>query len=125
MAACSVFFDYAKVRAVVEDRRSMIGAIAAAVAFVKRNAVPALTLYAIEFAIFLVVFGAFRRVAPTGAPTSIAALFAAVYVAVRLWVRLLFWASETALFQTRLAHAGYVARRETVWPESPMAEQLQ
>ena len=32
-----------------------------------------------------------------------------VYVLARLWVKLVFWASETALFQGRLAHAGYVA----------------
>ena len=28
----------------------------------------------------------------------------------RLWIKLTFWASETALFQGRLGHAGYVVR---------------
>ena len=46
VAACNMVFDYAKVRAVVEDRRSMLGAIAAAVRFIApqrrggRRAVP-------------------------------------------------------------------------------------
>ena len=48
-----------------------------------------------------------------------------VYIVARLWVKLVFWASETSLFQSRLAHAGYVARPEPVWPESPMAEAMQ
>jgi hypothetical protein len=35
-----------------------------------------------------------------------------------------FWASETALFQRRLAHAGYVAAPIPEWPDSPMADAL-
>ena len=37
LAACNVLFDYAKVRAVVEDRRSMLGATAAACALHRRG----------------------------------------------------------------------------------------
>ena len=37
LAACTLVFDYAKVRAVVEDRRSMLGAIVAALGFIRRN----------------------------------------------------------------------------------------
>ena len=36
--------------------------------------------------------------------------------------RLVLWAAETALFQSRLAHAGYVAAPAAAWPESPAAE---
>jgi hypothetical protein len=39
-------------------------------------------------------------------------------------VKLVFWASETALFQSRLAHVGYVNRRAPTWPESPQAEAI-
>ena len=46
------------------------------------------------------------------------------YILARLWVKLLFWASETALFQSRLAHAGYVARPEPAWPDSPAADAI-
>jgi hypothetical protein len=41
-----------------------------------------------------------------------------------LWVKLMFWASETALFQSRLAHSGYVNRPEPTWPESPIADAI-
>jgi hypothetical protein len=40
-------------------------------------------------------------------------------------VKLVFWASETALFQSRLAHAGYVARPLPTWPDSPAADAIQ
>jgi hypothetical protein len=33
-----------------------------------------------------------------------------LFILARLWARLVFVASETALFQSRLAHAWYVAR---------------
>jgi hypothetical protein len=49
----NVVFDYAKVRAVVEDRRSMIGAIIAAVRFVRRNARPVAALYLLNSALFV------------------------------------------------------------------------
>ena len=45
------------------------------------------------------------------------------YVVARLWIKLTFWASETALFQGRLGHAGYVARPRQ-WPDSPAAEAI-
>lgn len=124
LAACSLVFDYAKVRAVVEDRRSMIGALAASVRFVGNHpAAPA--LYAINVAMFAVVLALYAAAAP-GAGGSGAMMWAGfaigqVYVAARLWVKLVFWASETALFQSRLAHAGYVAAVPPVWPESPAA----
>ena len=47
-----------------------------------------------------------------------------LYILARLCVKLIFWASETALFQGRLAHAGYVAAAQPVWPDSPSAEAL-
>ena len=41
-----------------------------------------------------------------------------LYVLARLWVKLVFWASETALFQGRLAHAGLRGRpARPIWPE--------
>jgi hypothetical protein len=46
------------------------------------------------------------------------------YIVARLWVKLVFWASETALFQSRLAHAGYVAAPAPAWPDSPAAEAI-
>jgi hypothetical protein len=42
----------------------------------------------------------------------------------RLLVKLQFLASQTALFQRLLAHAGYTAAPVPSWPESPAAETI-
>ena len=128
LAACNLIFDYAKVRAVVEDRRSALGAIVAALRFINRNAAAAAMLYLLNAGLFLIVVGVYAVVAP-GAGTVGASMWAAflisqLYIAARLWVKLVFWGSETALFQERLAHAGHVARPEPVWPDSPAADAI-
>jgi hypothetical protein len=128
LAGCNLLFDYAKVRAVVEDRRSMLGALAAAATFLRRNFRRSAGLYLLNVLIFATVLGIYAAVAP-GAGSSGWSMwigFAAgqLYIIARLWVKLLFWASETTLFQSRLAHAGYVRRAEPVWPDSPAAEAL-
>jgi len=128
VAACATVFDYAKVRAVVEDRRSMLGAIVEAIGFIGRNAAPAAAMFLANFALFAIVVGLYAIVAPgagrTGASMWIGFAVGQLYVIARLWVKLVFWASETALFQSRLAHAGYVTRVDPVWPESPTADAI-
>ena len=128
VAACNLIFDYAKVRAVVEDRRSMIGAIQSAIGFIRRNGGAAIALYLADFFLFLGVVAVYALVAP-GASTGVLYTWLGfaigqLYILARLWVKLTFWASETALFQGRLAHAGYVAAPKRVWPESPSAEAI-
>jgi hypothetical protein len=126
VAACSMVFDYAKVRAVVEDRRSMLGAVNAAIGFIRRNYASAVVLFVLNFLCFAAVVGGYALVAPgagrAGVTMWIGFAVGQLYVLARLFVKLLFWSSETALFQSRLAHAGYVARPEPAWPESPAAE---
>jgi hypothetical protein len=128
VAACNAIFDYAKVRAVVEDRRSMLGAIRAAIGFIRRNLTAVVTLYLVDFALFVLVLILYALVAPNagGSGWSVWVGFAIgqAYVLCRLWVKLVFWASETALFQGRLAHSGYVAAPTPIWPDSPAAEAI-
>ncbi len=128
VAAATMIFDYAKVRAVVEDRRSMLGAIAGSLGFIQRNYGAAVSLFLANFTLFLIVVGLYALIAPgagrTGVTMWIGFVVAQLYVIGRLWVKLVFWASETALFQNRLAHAGYVARPEPAWPESPAADAI-
>ena len=125
----AMIFDYAKVRAVVEDRRSMLGAIAAAVGFIRRNGAAAGLLFLANVALFALVVGVYSLFAPGAGGSDLsmwsAFLLGQLYVLARLWVKLTFWASETALFQDRLAHVGYVARPEPTWPESPAAAAIQ
>jgi len=129
VAASALIFDYAKVRAVVEDRRSMLGAIGAALGFIQRNYIAAVGLFAWNFALFVAVIGLYALVAPGAGgggslSMSLGFVIGQAYIVARLWVKLAFWASETALFQSRLAHAGYVARPQATWPDSPATEAI-
>jgi hypothetical protein len=128
LAITTVVFDYAKVRAVVEDRRSMIGALRAAVRFIVRNPRHVAALYALNAATFLAVVALWALVAP-GAGGAGLSMWAGLivsqgYVLARLIVKLQFMASETALFQRSLAHAGYAAAPATVQSEPPIVEAM-
>jgi len=127
LGAGNLVFDYAKVRAVVEDRRSALGAFSSGLRFVRRNVGAAVSLYLLDLALFAVTLAVYAFVAPgTGSSARMWAGVAVgqLYILARLWVKLVFWASETALFQGRLAHAGYVAAPLPAWPDSPAAEAL-
>jgi hypothetical protein len=129
LAACNLVFDYAKIRAVVEDRRSALGAMGSAVRFVRRNLGAAAAVYLLNVALFAVTLTAYAVVAPgaggIGWTMWMGFAIGQLYILARLGVKLMFWASETALFQGRLAHAGYVAAAKPMWPESPSVEAIQ
>jgi hypothetical protein len=127
VGAANLIFDYAKIRAVVEDRRSMLSALGASIRFVRRNGA-ALGLYLLNVVVFLLCIAAYAVVAPgvggSGAAVWVGFAIGQAYILVRLWIKLVFWASETSLFQARLAHAGYVAAPVPTWPDSPAAEAI-
>jgi hypothetical protein len=124
VGGANIVFDYAKVRLVVEDRRSAIGAVVSAARFVARNAGAVAGLYLLDLLVFLIVLALYALIAP-GAAGGLAAwigfLIGQLYITLRVVVRLLFTASEVALFQGRLAHAGYTAAPVPEWPDSPAA----
>ena len=126
LAAAGLVFDYARVRAVVEDRRSMLGALLAGWRFVRRHPAGCLGLYAANGLVLAAVIVAYAVAGPppTGGPTWGAFLAGHLYLVARLASRLLFYATEIAWFQSRLAHAGYVAAPAPAWPESASAEAL-
>jgi hypothetical protein len=128
LLAWNLFIDYAKVRAVVEDRRSMIGALLGGIRFVVRHPRSATGLYLLDGALFVLVVAVYAVVAPgagsTGWSMWLGFLLGQLFVLGRLWVKLVFWASETSLFQAALAHAEYTAAPLPVWPESPAAEAI-
>jgi hypothetical protein len=125
----NVVFDYAKIRTVVEDRRSAIGSIRAACGFIGRNLPRVVGLYATNMALFLVVIAAWAMVAPgaggAGPWMWVAVIATQLYVLARLILKLQFIASQTALFQASLAHARYTRLAEPVWPESAAVENLE
>ena len=47
-----------------------------------------------------------------------------LYILARHYLKLVFYASETALFQSALAHARYTASPVVVWPDSPAVEAI-
>jgi hypothetical protein len=105
LAAVNLVFDFAKVRAVVEDRRSMLVALAASWRFVRRRTSAAIGVYLLDALTFALVLTMYSYVAPPGGGTGpmawAAVLIGQAYVIGRLSVRLLFFASEIALFQGR------------------------
>jgi hypothetical protein len=128
LIGCNIVFDYAKVRAVVEDRRSMLGATTAALRFVSHNLPAVLGLYLLNVVLFLGALAAYALGAPgaggTGWSMWLGVFVGQLFIVARVCVKLSFWASETALFQRRAAHATYVAAPATEWPDSPMAESV-
>ncbi len=120
----NILFDYAKIRAVVEDRRSMIGAVVASWRFIRRHPIDVWALYKFNALLFLIVIGIYYLIAPGGNANLLAFAIGQIYIVLRVIVRLQFTASQTAYFQSQLAHAGYVARPVPKWPDSPAAEAI-
>ncbi len=128
LVAVNVTFDYARIRLVVEDRRSALGALKASLAFLGRRAPRVIGLYALNALTFLVLVAAWSGAAPgagdAGWSMWAGLLGAQVYLVARLLLKLQFMASQTTLFQASLAHAGYTAAPPLAWPESAAAEMI-
>lgn len=128
LVVVNLVFDYARIRMVVEDRRSAIGTLAAALSFVKRCPSRVVGLYALNGLTFLLLLLLWALLAPdtTGMGLSmwLAVAGTQLFLLVRLLLKLQFVASQTALFQRSLAHASYTAAPEPRWPESPAAEAI-
>jgi len=130
IAAAAVLFvnlvvDYARVRIVVEDRRSAVGALLAATRFVRRNAAAAGALYLLN-ALLIVAAGALcaAMVVTPASPGWLLRAGPAACLLLRHFLKLALHASEISLFQARLAHASYTAGPPIEWPESPAAEAI-
>jgi hypothetical protein len=118
---------FARVRLVVEDRRSAFGAVLAAMRFVRRQPAGAgLTMMyaAVAAGVAWVYVAAFPLNPPYnnldwrsfgGGAALIVASTALLFAG---------YASQIVLFQARLAHAGYTAAPPLQWPDSPAAEAI-
>ena len=128
LLAGNLAFDYAKVRAVVEDRRSMLGALSAALRFIANRPGRTLGLYVMNTIVFVLTLGLWSVLAPGAGSAGLAIWLGFVvgqfYLLARLLLKLQFLASQTSLFQASLAHAAYTAAPEPVWPDSPAAETI-
>ncbi len=103
LLAFNLWLDYAKVRAVVEDRRSMIGALIAAFRFIRRHPGRTVGLYLVDGLLFVIVVGIYMAVVPgagsTGWSMWLGVALSEAYLLARLWVKMVFAASEIVLFQ--------------------------
>jgi hypothetical protein len=126
VVAANLIFDYARIRLVVEDRRSALGAIRSALAFIGRHPRTTAGLYALNALTFIVLIAVWAMLAPgagrTGAAMWVGFLVAQLYLLARIVLKLQFIASQTALFQASLAHAAYAAAPVREWPDSPAIE---
>jgi hypothetical protein len=128
LVAVNVLLDYTKIRAVVEDRRSMMLALVASGRFLVRHGGRVVGLYALNALVFVTLMAIWALLAPgaggAGASMWLGFVLAQMYLIARLFLKLHFIASQTALFQATLAHAGYTAAPAPAWPESPSAETI-
>ena len=125
LVAVNIVADFAKVRAVVEDRRSVISALSAALRFIRRRPMRVLALYGLNMLAAAVILRLWMQTAPgTSAPTWLILLGGQAYILARLWAKLAFMASEVVFFQGELAHANFTAAPERVWPDSPAVEAI-
>jgi hypothetical protein len=122
----NLVFDYARIRLVVEDRRSALGALRASLRFLWRHPLHVTALYALDGLGFVLLLAVWSVAAPgvygTGLSMWLAFAAGQLYLFARLALKLHFLASQTAFFQSHLAHAGYTAAPAPAWPESPAAE---
>ncbi len=109
--------DFAEVRTVVEDRRSMIAALVASVRFIRRRVLKVAGLVLLDGLAWLLILRVWFQAAPSASTsTGAAILITQVYLLGRLWARLAFMASEIVLFQAELGRPGYVAAPGPRWP---------
>jgi hypothetical protein len=114
---------FARIRIVVEDRRSALGATLGALRFLRRN--PAGIGLVVVFAVLqtLALIGVGLAVDPDSF-TGWRRALAEGSIAVPVILILVEHAAGVSLFQSRLAHASYTAAPPIEWPESPAAEAI-
>jgi hypothetical protein len=123
----SIVRDFARVRIVVEDRRSAVGAIFASARFTRRRVLRVTALYLLNMLVLLGVTEASGATLAAIMPASNVVLqcLLIVMLGVRIFIQLTLVASEAAFFQGELAHARYTAAPLPMWPDSPAVEAIE
>jgi hypothetical protein len=128
LVAINLVIDYAKVRIVVEDRRSALGSVSASIRFIRNHARQVIALYSLNTSTFLVLLALWALLAPGAGSAGFwmwaGLVLAQLYIVARLLLKLQFIASQIALFQASLAHASYTSAPAPAWPDSPAAEAI-
>ncbi|MDQ3068818.1 MAG: hypothetical protein M3R55_03695 [Acidobacteriota bacterium] len=113
--AVATLFDYARVRLVIEDRRSAIGALGASARFIRAN--PG-RVAAIQLTFWLVTA---LWIAANGGtpPDSTPRIW--LLVLGEVFLKLALTGTQVSLYQEKLASAGWVARAAPRWPDDASA----
>lgn len=120
--AMGMVTTFARIRIVVEDRRSALGATLGALRFLWRNpaGIGLIVIFAILQAAFLLV----AFIVDPGAQGGWRRALVEASVVVPVLLILAEHAAGVSLFQSRLAHASYTAAPPIEWPDSPAAEAI-
>ena len=121
-ALVNLVADFARVRAVVEDRRSAIGALLASGRFRRRHGAAALGLSVMSLIAWKALTWAVVATMDLGGPLMPAVL---LVILISILAQMALAASEVVYFQHALAHADYTAAPLPLWPDSPAAEAIE
>lgn len=121
--AVGMVATFARIRIVVEDRRSAVGATLGALRFMRRNpaAIGLVVVFALLQAVALI---AIALTLDPDAPAGWRRAVAQGSIALPVILILVEHAAGISLFQSRLAHASYTAAPPMTWPDSPAAEAI-
>jgi hypothetical protein len=107
LAGINLLIDFARVRLVVEERYSVIGALVAAAHFIRVRPSLAIGVYAINVAAYATIVAVYFVVAPGAAGAGwrawLAFAIGQIFIVARLAAKATLWAAETAAVQTRVA----------------------
>jgi hypothetical protein len=125
LALIGLVVDIARIRIVMEDRHSAIGAALASIRFIRRRPFRVIALYVLNLLALAACGALWLAVAPAAtAPVWLALLLSQLYLLARLWTRLAAMTSLLVFFEDALAHGSYRAEPLWVWPDSPSVEGL-
>ncbi|MEX2272019.1 MAG: hypothetical protein WD690_11130 [Vicinamibacterales bacterium] len=112
----AIVFDYARLRLVIEDRRSAIGAVLASVRMLRAFGGRMLAVQA-AFWLLLLLWITLRTQTADAAPAWLIYAF----VTGDMLLRLSLIGAQASIYQAHLGSAGWVARRDPIWPDEASA----
>lgn len=113
----ALVLDYARVRLVIEDRRSAIGALAASLRLLRAHPGRILAAQAVFWLVPL-LWIVMRTLRAEDMPPWLTLTF----VAGELLFKLALIGTQASIYQQTLAAAGWVAREDPRWPDEPSAD---
>jgi hypothetical protein len=111
----AIVFDYARLRLVIEDRRSAVGALRASLRMLRAHGLKMIGVQA-AFWMLLVIWIFVGALPGADVPG-----LGWVRIAGELLLKLALIGAQASLYQSHLAAAGWVARQDPSWPDEPSA----